>query len=158
MLSNRLEADGETITPGSIEDPVVTKSYVDQKLAALSGSGSSGGSTGGSSSGGQTDEGGSTASQQFEVVTVPVGKRIVSLNSAEFVIRSGKALVFSGDTSGLSDLTDGAEIKHGGKVSNDHLMLSARGGRGIQVSPEQTSGSIVVLVRGQYAIQDQPSS
>ncbi|TYP75705.1 hypothetical protein [Paenibacillus methanolicus] len=125
----------------------MTKSYVDQKIAALTGNGGSNSSN--------EESAPEAVSSVFEVVNVPVGKRIVAKTSAEFVVRAGKAIVVSSDANGVSELTDGGELKPGAAVKNDHLLLAARSGRGIQHSPEQKSGAIVVMARGAYELQEQ---
>ncbi|QKS48855.1 hypothetical protein HUB94_27105 (plasmid) [Paenibacillus cellulosilyticus] len=140
------EAEGDTIVPGSIDDPVVTKSYVDQKL--------------GSQSGGMTAEDVqkliteqlSANSSEVVVVTVPLGKTLIAKDGSEFVVRAGKAVAYSSDANGISDLTDGKDITNGKSVPNNHLILFPRGGRGVQPDPAQKNG-LTVLVRGQYQLQ-----
>ncbi|RAP73953.1 hypothetical protein [Paenibacillus montanisoli] len=152
----------DSVVPGSVNDPVVTKSYIDKKLAELGNQSGSGGQG--------VDEkklqemldafrseleqsGG--GSQQVVVVTVPVGKRLIAKDGAEFIVRAGKAMAYSADSNGISDLTDGKDIKNGKAVPNDHLILFPRGGRGVTAQVGQKSG-LTVLVRGEYEIQVQP--
>ncbi len=140
ILNSTAEADSSTI-PGSADDPVVTKSYVDQKIAEIAGNAGSG-STGSGTSG---------AIAALEVVTVPVGKTIYVKAGGELVIRTGKAVAVSSDANGLSDMTEGLDIAPGKPVANNHLILFPRDGRGVK--SEDTSKNLIVLVRGGYEIK-----
>lgn len=137
-------ADSSTSTPGSTSDPLVTKSYVDsaiaslvqQEIAKL----------------GPIAGGGEASSTKMEVVTVPLGSKLIVADGGEMIVRSGKAIAVSSDANGLSDLTDGLDIKPGKPVGNNHLILNPRGQRGVEADPKQQKG-LIVLVRGQYSLQ-----
>ncbi|GKU76906.1 hypothetical protein [Paenibacillus sp. L3-i20] len=137
---------GATHTAGTIEDPVVTKSYVDEQIAKLSAGGSSGGTTGGTNG---SDAGTST---KLEVVEVPVGKTLMAAAGSEVVVRVGKAVAFSSDTNGISDLTDGIDIKNGKNVPTNHLIWFPRDGRGIKGHSDE-SIPLTLLVKGNYTIK-----
>ena len=149
------DADSAT-TPGSADDPVVTKSYVDAKVAALvkaeldklSGGGTG---TGSSGSGGSTP-GGSGTMAPLEVVTVPLGKSIIVKAGGELIVRAGTAVAVSSDANGLSDMTDGKDIAPGKPVGNNHLILFPRDGRGIKHDPK-SKAELIVLVRGGYELK-----
>ncbi|WP_308636662.1 hypothetical protein [Paenibacillus silvisoli] len=153
-----------TVIPGSANDPVVTKSYIDKQVADLV-KAELAKQTGQSGSGvkeiqdmldafrAEMEQSGG-GSQQVEVVTVPVGKRLIAKDGAEFIVRAGKAMAYSGDSNGISDLTDGKDIKSGYDVPNNHLILFPRGGRGVTAQTGQKTG-LTVLVRGQYEFQAQ---
>lgn len=143
-VGGRSLADGNEVTPGSVEDPVVTKSYVDQKLAAISG-----GQTG------TEKPSDNSSAAEVQVVSVPIGKRLIAKDGAEFIVRSGKAVVYSADANGISDLTDGVDLTNGKPIPNNHLILFPRGGRGVEVSSAQKTGAIVVFVRGGYELTGQ---
>lgn len=130
-------ADTQQSAPGSTNDPIVTKSYVDQKLAQITGG---------------TATGGTESSAKLEVVTVDPGKKIIVEDGGELIVRSGKAIAYSNDANGLSDMTDGLDIAPGKAVGNNHLILFPRGGRGVQPDPNQKNG-LIVLVRGSYTIE-----
>lgn len=125
-----------TSTPGSTSDPLVTKSYVDSVLAQL----------------GQGPIAGGGSSSKLEVVTVPFGQKIIVEDGGELIVRSGKAIAYSSDANGLSDMTDGLDVKPGKAVGNNHLILFPRGGRGVEADPKQDKG-LIVLVRGAYKLQ-----
>lgn len=144
-------ADGAAIDsqPGSGDDPVVTKSYVDQQLQKLiqgdvpkqTGNGGSGSSNGEPS-----------ASRELQVVDIKIGEKLMAKSGAEFIVRKGKAIVYSETDSSISDLTDGKDIGNGSAVANNHLLLFPRDGRGLTPDPNQKNG-LTVMVRGGYEIK-----
>ena len=138
-----VQADSSASNPGTVNDPLVTKGYVDSAIASLV----------------QQEiaklgpvAGGGTESAKLEVVTVPFGSKLIVSDGGEMIVRSGKAIAVSSDANGLSDLTDGLDIKPGKPVGNNHLILNPRGQRGVEADPKQTKG-LIVLVRGQYSLQ-----
>jgi len=139
-FASPLEAESNALTPGSVEDPVVTKSYVDEQLAKL---------------GGGTPGGGTTtpvADTALEVVTVPAGKTLMAGQGTEVIVRVGKAIAYSSDASGIADLTGGTDLTKGKAVPTNHLLLFPREGRGILPDPNQKNG-LTVLVKGKYSLQ-----
>jgi hypothetical protein len=156
QFTDKASGDGDVIAPGSVDDPVVTKSYVDQKL----------GQNNGMTSEEvqklldqmrqdltqQITEQLSTNSNEVVIVSVPQGKTLIAKDGAEFVVRAGKAVAYSADANGISDLTDGKDITNGKPVPNNHLILFPRGGRGVLPDLAQKTG-LTVLVRGQYQLQ-----
>ncbi|MGG6312637.1 hypothetical protein [Paenibacillus macerans] len=141
-----MQAEGAGTTPGTADDPVVTKSYVDQAIqqAVGGGGGSTTPSTGGSGS--------SSSEDGIQIVEVKPGKILVASAGAEFIVRSGKAVIYSADSNGVADLTDGKDITNGGTVLNNHLLSFPRAGRGIQVLDGDTH-NLTVMVRGGYQIK-----
>lgn len=159
-LPTLAEGDSLSVVPGSVNDPVVTKSYIDKQVADLVQAELSKQSIDqvklqnmldGFRK--ELDEG--QSGQTVEVVSVPITKLLIAKDGAEFVVRAGKAVAFSSDANGISDLTDGADITNGKSVSNNHLILFPRGGRGVMPAPGQKTG-LIVLVRGTYELQSQP--
>lgn len=139
-----VQADSPSSNPGSVNDPLVTKGYVDSAIASLVQQeiAKLGPITGG----------GEASSTKMEVVTVPFGSKLIVADGGEMIVRSGKAIAVSSDANGLSDLTDGLDIKPGKPVGNNHLILNPRGQRGVEADPKQTKG-LIVLVRGAYSLQ-----
>lgn len=126
------------LTPGSASDPLVTKGYVDETVARLVQE--------------ELAKLPANNANKLEVVTVPAGQKLIVADGGEIVIRSGKAIAYSTDANGLSDMTDGVDIAPGKAVANNHLILFPRGGRGVETAPNQTNG-LIVLVRGTYQLQ-----
>lgn len=142
---------------GDSGDPLVTKSYVDQlvkqEIAKLNGgsNSSSSSSNNSGSTGGTTSE--STASDKMEIVTIKPGQQLIAKGGTEFVIRAGKAVIYSADGSGVSDLTDGADLMDGAAAPSNHLLQFPRDGRGI-TAVDATKNSVIVMVRGDYSIKN----
>lgn len=129
-------AAGSALEPGSAQDPLVTRSYVDQEIEKLR-------SSIGSGSGGDVPAAG------LLVVTVPAGKKITGYEGTEFILRSGKGKVVASAAGGLSDLTDGTNLAANVLVPKDHLVLFPRSdGRGFQAVTE-----IIVVVRGRHSVE-----
>jgi len=124
------QADGliTTNAPGSANDPIVTKSYVDEAIRKAAG-----------------NFGGGQAA--LAIVTLNNGERLVVSGGTEVILRSGKAEVISDDGEGASDLTAGEDLRPGKAVQKNHLLLFPRDNRGIKAQ-----GSAIVLVRGGYTI------
>ncbi|WP_019123240.1 hypothetical protein [Brevibacillus massiliensis] len=132
--------------PGSADDPVVTKSYVDQKIReALGGAAPVGG--------GVTNSGG-TAAAGLEVVELPPGKILYGFEGTEFIVRTGNVLSVAGvNGDGLTDLTAGADLRAGDPVEHNHLLLIPRSdSRGLQLVPG-SKAKTYVIVRGKYELK-----
>lgn len=122
--------------PGSVDDPLVTKSYVDQQISKVSGSPGGGGSV--------------DADTTLKVVQLQTGQKLIGHAGTEIIVRTGQAKgLLSPGGDGLSDVTAGVDIK-GTNVPTNHLILIPRSdGRGIQV----TKGPSSIMVRGSYEIE-----
>lgn len=165
-----------TSQPGTADDPVVTKSYVDQQIQQAlggkistgsgntssgadsnAGNGSNTSSTGTGSSG---STGGDTtlpplvsgASDALEIVMVKPGQQLIGATGAEFIVRSGKAVIVSEGTNGVADLTDGVDLTNGQEAPNNHLLSFPKDGRGITVL-DGNKYSLTVMVRGGYSLK-----
>lgn len=116
-------------TPGSKEDPVVTKSYVDNQIARLMGSGGS--------------------TETYKAIMLTEGQRLIGNEGTEVILRSGEATAIDNGANGVSDVTGAKDLMTGQNVAQNHLLLIPRSdGRGIQANTE-----IWVMVRGAYTIQ-----
>ena len=146
-----ISAEGASIAsqPGTADDPVVTKSYVDQAIKnAVNGSTSGSGSTGGST----PTTPSTTTGDELKIVVVKPGQRLIADAGTEFIVRSGKAVIYSEDANGVADLTLGADLSNGKAVTNNHLLSFPREGRGIEVAQGSTY-SLTVMARGTYQLQ-----
>ncbi|EAQ6393164.1 hypothetical protein C3513_26475 [Salmonella enterica] len=165
-----------TSQPGTADDPVVTKSYVDQQIQqALGGkistgsgnnssgadsSGGNGSNTGSTGTGNSSNTGGDTtlpplvsgASDALEIVMVKPGQQLIGATGAEFIVRSGKAVIVSEGTNGVADLTDGVDLTNGQEAPNNHLLSFPKDGRGITVL-DGNKYSLTVMVRGGYSLK-----
>ncbi|MDR1136102.1 MAG: hypothetical protein LBL49_08005 [Clostridiales Family XIII bacterium] len=94
-----------SLEPGSEEDPLVTKSYLDQKLSAAA---------------------------VFVPLEVKEGQTLIGDEGAEIILRSGEASAIGNEENGISDLTAGKDLMSGDILETNHLLLIPRSdGRGI---------------------------
>ncbi|RCX17864.1 SH3 domain-containing protein [Anaerobacterium chartisolvens] len=143
-----LAASDGAAEPGSDQDPLVSKSYVDasieqykKKVEELKK---------------QVEElksgGAGTAAQGFESVSIDAGKIVYTGAGTEIVMRSGKAVSVKGQNGGLCDTTSAKDLDNGQALEYNHLVISARDdGRGFKVT-----GQCWVLIRGGYKVEDAP--
>ena len=133
---------------GSVNDPLVTKSYVDSQFSQLQ----------------KTVEVqasmidlltqeinhmGKGENSSYEVVTVPEGQSIVGKQGTEIIVRSGNGEVLASEGGGLQDMTEGTDLLAGSEVPKYHLVIIPReDGRGIYAKKD-----LIVMVRGGYNIQ-----
>lgn len=131
LLAGTIAVSAAAGAPGSQDDPVVTKSYVDQQIAALKGSGVS------------------TGAAVFKVVEVDRGKKILGQEGTEMILRGGEAAALDNGKDGISDLTAGVDLKQGTVITrNHHLLVPLADGRGIQ-----TTAKAWVMIKGGYTIE-----
>jgi len=137
-----------TVEPGSEDDPVVSQSYVDEQINSLK-----------SSLDEMTKKYEEAQERLKEIESygkfVPLelnkGQVLIAGESAEIILRGGKALAIGGEGGGLSDITSGsgADVNTDQEVPLNHLLLISRNdGRGIKVVSEKAW----VLVKGPYTI------
>ena len=139
-----------TAEPGTDEDPVVAKSYVDAEVDRLK------------------DEIKELSEEvrwltekleeqensKYKVVELRAGEKLIAGESAEIIVRSGQATAISGKNGdGLSDRTTDDPSKGnlitGQTIPLNHLLLVARDdGRGVKA----ISSRVYVLVRGTYEL------
>lgn len=170
LMNNSVNGASSSGQPGTADDPVVTKSYVDQKIAqAIKGEGTASSTsskatsstapatnaTSNTTASGASGAGKTSTPEQTEalkVVDVKPGQKLIAKAGSEFILRNGYAVVYSMDASGAIDITSGTEIVHNQAVEKNHLLSFPREGRGIQVKEGQKFG-LVVMVRGGYTVQ-----
>lgn len=131
LFASQAMADGGVSgVPGSVDDPVVTKSYVDQQIQAAGGGSS------------------------LTVVELYPGQTLYGFEGTEFIVRTGKVQAVAGDKGdGLTDLTAGADLRGGAAVSANHLLLIARSdNRGLRLASGY-DGVSHVMVRGKYELR-----
>ena len=132
--------------PGSENDPLVTLSYIENRLTEFTqnililmnekiddASSSSKGSN-----------------SKFQVVNIKEGEKIILSDSAEFILRSGKGAAIASENGGLSDLTEGKDLKDGEAIPlNHHFLIPRDDGRGVSFSTES-----YIMVKGEYTIKN----
>lgn len=156
LLNVTAEGAGVGSQPGTADDPVVTKSYVDQQIQkALSGGTITtpvATPAPNATTAPVATTSPSTSSNESEIVDVKPGQTLIASAGTEFIVRAGKAVIYSKDANGVADLTDGKDLLNGVPAPQNHLLSFPRDGRGITVQEGQTLG-LVVMVRGGYTLK-----
>jgi hypothetical protein len=163
---NNTKATGND--PGSMQDPLVTKSYVDEQIKKMLSDVdiSDGNNKYDDNSSDVTNdpidmtdvynyidnkfnEVESSKGLGFVVVQMEAGQSLICEESTELIVRSGEASAVGnllGD--GISDVTGGVDIATGTVVPTNHLIIIPRtDGRGIM-----TSTMCYIMVKGKYTI------
>lgn len=129
-------------TAGTSSDPVVTKSYVDRVVSELKQQGTGDPSQGGN--GGQSSSGGSG----MQIIELKQGQTLIGYQNTQIIVRSGIVHAAIPGENGISDLTEGADLREGDPAQKDHLLLVPRSdGRGIKADTDA-----FVMVQGDYAV------
>ncbi|MGL4736356.1 MAG: hypothetical protein ACRCW2_02770 [Cellulosilyticaceae bacterium] len=150
--------------PGSSNDPLVTKSYVDDQIAKVKN-----GQSGNTSVIDEqlkvqaqlidilkqqiealSQEVQKGAGSTYEVVTVPKGSTLLGKQGSEVIIRAGEGKVVGSTGGGLQDMTEGTDLNDKQSAPKYHLLIIPReDGRGLYASTD-----LVVMVRGGYSIAE----
>ncbi|WP_282938783.1 hypothetical protein [Paenibacillus sp. RC67] len=171
-------ADGTTpsVQPGSVDDPVITKSYFEQNIkqkvsdeltkqsiteekvrqiiSAELGKGQTG--SGNTTTNPTPNTSGSSGNSELNVLKLEQGQILYGGAGSEIIVRTGKTLAVSADD-GIADVTTGKDIAAGASVENNHLLIIPREGRGIKPDPKQKQ-DIYVMVRGDYKLTNADGS
>lgn len=114
--------------PGTADDPIVTKSYVDKAVAEVKNSGNS---------------------ASWEVLEVVAGQTVIGGQGTEMILRSGKAVAVDNGANGISDLTNAKDLMGGTNIALNSLILVPRAdGRGIKCQENS-----FVMILGSYEIK-----
>lgn len=158
LLAGSLYANSAEI--GSSNDPLVTKSYVDQQVAQIKNASNSANMTSFEAEMAlqrlelemlkrEFETLKTNASSTYEVVTIPVGKSILGKQGSEIIVRAGEGVAIGSSGGGLQNMTQGQDIQDGSLVPKYHLLIIPReDGRGLFARTE-----LIVMVRGGYTIQ-----
>lgn len=125
---------------GGADDPLVTKSYVDDKInKALEKLNSN------------PQEGSNVNINaiSYTPVMVTVGQTIYGKEGTEIILRSGKGTAVVPTREGIANITTGQDLKNDAFVGRNHLLIIPRDdGRGIKVTENAW-----FLVKGDYSIK-----
>jgi len=139
--------------PGSPDDPLVTRSYVDRLISDLAAV------SHGTLSAQQMESivnavvdrivlQGRGACDKFQPIHMTAGQLLIGEEGTELILRSGSATVHTGGPDGLANVTFGIDVVHGEQISRNHLLIVPRSdGRGILA----TTG-IYVMIKGEFTI------
>ncbi|NTV89304.1 MAG: hypothetical protein HGA22_02920, partial [Clostridiales bacterium] len=148
IINIKMVASAGTSEPGSAEDPIISKSYVDAKMVQL-----------------QTQltqlqtkydatlnelKNKESTQQGFVVVELKKGCSLLTGDGTEVILRKGTAAAIKGTLGFLADTTSAKDISGGAALTVNHLLISSRNdGRGLKAS-----ALCYLLVRGAYTITD----
>ena len=141
--------------PGTEADPLISRSYLEQRLAAQAS--------------GISDEmlnfliqditrsvmeslGEGTAAQAggYTPVHVSGGQILIGGEGTEIILRSGTATAFTEVSDGIVNATTGFELFNGAEISPNHVLIVPRyDGRGVAI----TSSGAWFIIRGPYTIR-----
>lgn len=121
------------------DDPLVSLSYLNQRLEAIEKKMSQSPTPGGAPADG---------SATLTVVNLSAGDRLIVAQGTEMIPRSGRVDTIAQDLGGLSDVTGGSDLKQGQRAPMNHLLIAPRSdGRGLSAATDA-----IVLVRGSYHV------
>ncbi len=124
---------------GSEGDPLVSKSYVDDKINQVISMISTGTATAVVDS-----KGGS-----YVPVYASVGQTVIGGEGTEIILRSGKGNVVISGADGIVDATTGGNLTSGKAAVKNHIMIVPRAdGRGIKVTE-----AAWFLIKGDYSVK-----
>lgn len=133
--------------PGSEDDPIITKSYIEEKLVPrlkedfreiLIGEGEL-------KKDGIEEEKGRDV---FEVEELKAGESLTAGKSAQIIVRSGEGEIIDSPSGGVSDLTEAVDLREGENAPHNHLLLVPRDdGRGIKAN-----SYMIIMIKGDYEI------
>lgn len=140
-------ANSVPVSLGTVNDPLITKSYLDQQLAVLVAT-----ELGKQSQNSTKPSQESASGAELKVVQLQSGQTLFAKAGAEVIVRTGKTVAVSTDGDGIPDVTSGNDLAAGTGIELNHLLIFPRDGRGVKPAPKN-EGQIFVMVRGGYTIQ-----
>lgn len=173
-------ADGGT-QPGSVDDPLVTKSYLEEQLRKWTGQPPPAGSGTGSTGSGQAvsearikeliaaevaklkqdlpSQPGTGTGSPTPSTGAPATLEVIKLEAGQILYAGAgtEVIVRTGKAiavssdDGIPDATSGKDIAAGSAIENNHLLIFPREGRGIKPDPRNTA-DIYVMIRGSYIL------
>ncbi|MEX2459790.1 MAG: hypothetical protein WD469_00585 [Paenibacillaceae bacterium] len=157
-------ADGVTTQPGSVDDPMVTKSYVDEqvKLQVAAQINSQVAAEVAAQIGKfkrdlPTQGGSSGSGAALTVVQLAAGQTLMAGAGSELIVRTGFVTAVSTDGNGIPDVTAGKDIAVKSAIARNHLLIFPTDKRGIKPDPKKTE-PIFVMVRGSYKLISEDGS
>lgn len=119
---------------GTTEDPLVAKSYVDDKINSLL----------------ETLNDLEVSTSTYTPVYVETGQIVFGDEGTEIILRSGSAKTVIDGVDGLTNITTGENIQNGEKINTNNLIIVPRNdGRGIQALE-----NCWFLIKGNYSIEE----
>lgn len=168
------DSNSGSVQPGSVDDPIITKSYFDQNIqnkiadelakqtfneekirqiiaSELAKTGTTPSPVTGSVNLPSASESGLT------VIKLEQGQSLYGGAGTEIIVRSGRVVAFSSTADGIADVTAAKDITAGAGIELNHLLIVPREGRGIRPDPKFKQ-DIYVMVRGSYLLTNADGS
>ncbi|OEH86709.1 hypothetical protein BHU72_00070 [Desulfuribacillus stibiiarsenatis] len=151
--------------PGSTDDPLVTKSYVDELLKSYTPQQNTGNITALEQEMTRkmteyeqkiqtliNNASGQIGGNELIVVQLFPGDILIGVAGTEIIVRSGKTMIVA-EENGIPDVTAGKDLGKGTVVPHNHQLLVPRAdGRGI-VADQASTLPVYVMVRGGYELR-----
>lgn len=96
-----------------------------------------------------SQQGVSTSGDNYSVVTLNNGQKLIGKAGCEVMLRIGSAVCTAQSSPGLIDISAGSSINNGTALTANHLYLITIADNGITAS----ANGVKVLVRGDYTIK-----
>lgn len=123
--------------PGSQSDPLVTLSYVNNRIEQIKT---------------YIDDklsSGENNTFAMEIVELKKGQFLIANAGTEIILRGGKGTAIVSQLGGLQDITEGVDLGEGANIPLYHLLLVPRDdGRGVYCTTDA-----IFMVRGSYKVQ-----
>ena len=153
LAGSCLAAGAVALAAGDQNDPLVTLSYLTQKvLPDLEKSTQEKADAKSAELTKQFEElasqSGTGSSASYQVVTLSAGQRMNLGLGAEVMLRVGSATCVSPSSPGVIGVSAATTLNNGGALVTNHLYMMTIEGRGVKAG----SGTVKLLVRGGYTI------
>ena len=117
-------------TPGDENNPLITKSYLENNFYA-------------------TVKEYVSGKTEFKVVSVEKGKQLIGKAGCELILRMGSGEIIATEKGGLADTTAGYDLADGTAMPSNHLLIiPVDDGRGFLATSD-----VLVMVKGDYEIK-----
>jgi len=92
----------------------------------------------------------SSTTDTFSVVTLSKGQTVTCAVGAEIMLRIGTAKAAGDDSPALVDTTDASTLNAGGELKKNHMYMVTIVGNGVTA----TSSTVKIVIRGDYTISE----
>ncbi len=134
--------------PGGADDPIISKSYIDNVLMPQIKDYIESRLKGVVPEKDENKVSGDTAAETFTVVSMSKGQKMTCDAGCELILRMGQAQIFATEKGGIADTTAGYDLANKTKMPSNHLLIVPVGdGRGIVAQND-----VLVMVKGSYTL------
>jgi hypothetical protein len=144
-----LAVNNVSAEPGSDQDPLVSKSYVDSLIEKYNNEIN----TLKAEIDKLKTESNQSVANGFETVSIKANQKVMTGKGSEIIFKTGKATVVKGKNGALTDINLAKDLSTGSQIALNHLIISSQNdGRGFK-----TSTQCWVLIKGAYNIEESAS-